>query len=111
MSNAKYYFHKQSISNPEDFSSFSNFRKSLGYLWDSSTALYGTEGLVDFIRVRGRRPTGTSVAIPEGWVGSGEYVSDGEFTITMPNVDVHDGRTTDEGGMSHPQKTYTFEVE
>ena len=109
MSNAKYYFHKESISEPEGFSSFSSFRKYMGYLWDSLSSLYGVGYLGDFINLTGD-PTGWSPIIPAGWVGSNGYVSSGEFLISMSDTTEYEGSIIDAAGISHPLKSYKFDV-
>ena len=109
MSNAKYYFHKESISEPEGFSTFSNFRKYMGYLWDSLTSLYRTEALGDFMDFNGDSNLwGTTV--PVNWEGSDGYVSSGEMFITMFDTTEYEGSITDAGGVTHPLKSYKFEV-
>ena len=107
MSNAKYYFHKHSINNPEGVSTFSNFRKSMGYLWDSSTALYRTDSLGNFIAFDGTADR-FALVVPAGYAGSDGYVSSGEFVVRMEDTTEYEGSYVDDGGILRPIKSHKF---
>ena len=109
MSNTKYYFHKHSISNPEGVSTFSNFRKTMGYLWDSSTSLYGADSLGYFLEYDGTIAR-FNLRVPAGYAGSDGYVSSGEFVVIIEDPVEYEGSYVDNGGIPRPTKTQKFSV-